>query len=132
MPAISDTPIAKKLQIKPGRIVLLVNAPKGYATRLGKLPNDVKVLKSPSKPADVIQVFVASRRELEAQLPKLKAKLNAGGALWVTYYKGTAKVKTDINRDSVNAYAHTLGLEGVAIISIDDDWAALRLKAVNG
>jgi hypothetical protein len=39
-------------------------------------------------------------------------------------------VKTDINRDTINAYAASLGLQGVAMISIDDDWSALRLKIV--
>jgi hypothetical protein len=39
-------------------------------------------------------------------------------------------VKTDIHRDTINAYAKTLGLEGVAMISIDDDWSALRLKLI--
>jgi hypothetical protein len=48
--------------------------------------------------------------------------------LWVTYHKGTSKVKTDIHRDMINAYAHSIGLEGVAMISIDEDWSALRLK----
>lgn len=27
-------------------------------------------------------------------------------------------------------YARTLGLEGVAMISVDNDWSALRLKVV--
>ena len=48
----------------------------------------------------------------------------------MTYHKGTSRVKTDINRDTINAYAHSLGLEGVAMISIDEDWSALRLKRI--
>jgi hypothetical protein len=52
--------------------------------------------------------------------------------LWVSYHKGTSKVKTDINRDTINAYANSLCLQGVAIISIDDDWSALRLKRIRG
>ena len=48
----------------------------------------------------------------------------------VTYYKGTSRVKTDINRDTISAYTHSVGLEGVAMISIDDDWSALRLKPI--
>ena len=60
---------------------------------------------------------------------RLKKTLAPGGALWVTYHKGTSKIKTDINRDSINAYAGTLGMQAVAIISVDDDWAALRLKS---
>jgi hypothetical protein len=126
----SDKSIAQKLMLKEGRKVLIVNAPKGYAATLGALPLGVAVSNKPAGPADVIQVFVANRKELEAQLGKLKTLLTPGGMLWVTYYKGTAKTKTDINRDSINAYAQTMGLQGVAMISIDDDWSALRLKAV--
>lgn len=49
--------------------------------------------------------------------------------IWVIYHKGTSRIKTDINRDSINAYAQSIGLQGVAMVSINDDWAALRLKA---
>jgi len=126
----SDKPLSQRLQIKEGRKVLLVNAPKGYPARLGALPEGAALLKTARQPADVIQVFVANRKKLEAQLGKLKKALAPGGMLWVTYYKGTSAHKTDINRDSLNAYAKTLGLEGVAMISVDDDWSALRLKVV--
>ncbi len=48
--------------------------------------------------------------------------------LWVTYPKGTSKVKADINRDIIREYARTIGLEAVALVSVDDTWSALRLK----
>ena len=126
----SDKTIAQKLIIKEGHQVLFVNAPRGYKTLLGALPKDVVALKAPTRPADVIQMFVADKKELEAQPPKLKAALALKGALWVTYYKGTSKTKTDINRDSIVEYARAIGLEGVAMISVDEDWSALRLKIV--
>jgi hypothetical protein len=125
----SDKTIAQKLLLKEGRRALIVNAQKDYAAALGDLPPGATLLKKPG-PADVIQVFVANRKELEAQLGKLKGLLAPSGMLWVTYYKGTSKTKTDINRDSINAYAQTIGLQGIAMISIDDDWSALRLKVV--
>ena len=126
----SDKSVAQKLMIKPGRSVLLVNPPENYDALLGELPEDVTVYQEPSGPVDFIQVLVASRQELEGQLPRLKLLLKPGGMLWVTYYKGTSKHKTDIHRDSINAYAKSLGMEGVAMISVDADWAALRLKIV--
>jgi hypothetical protein len=82
----------------------------------------VTVVKALTQPVDLIQLFVANRRELEEQLPRLKAALKPDGMLWITYHKGTSRIKTDINRDSINAYAQTIGLVGVAMISIDDDW----------
>jgi hypothetical protein len=88
------------------------------------------VLKSPAGAIDLIQVFLTSKQQLEAQLSGLKKVLTPNGLLWVTYPKGTSKVKTDINRDSINTYARSLGLQGVAMISIDDTWSALRLRPV--
>ena len=128
----SEKPLAQKLQIRPGQRVRLINSPRGYATRLGPLPEGAVLVRKTAGSADVIQLFVDSRAELEANLRDAKAAL-AGpkSSLWVTYYKGTSKIKTDIHRDSINAYAHTLGMEGVAMISIDEDWSALRLKVTD-
>lgn len=123
----SEKTVAQKLFIKEGMKVVFVNPPQGYQARL-KLPKNVTVLKEATAPIDFIQVFVANRNELEEQLPKLKKMLSPKGMLWVCYYKGTSKTKTDIHRDTINAYAHTIGLVGVSLISIDDDWSAMRFK----
>jgi predicted CoA-binding protein len=126
----AEKSVAQKLMIKQGRSVLLVNPPAGYDALLGELPAGVIVLTEPSAPADIVQVFVADRRELEEQLPKLKPLVKPKGMLWVTYHKGTSRIKTDIHRDTIAAYARSLGMEGVAMIAIDADWSALRLKIV--
>jgi hypothetical protein len=126
----SNKSIADKLLIKPGYSVLFVNAPQGYSGLLGELSAEVAVLKDAVGRADVIQAFVSSKKELEGQLPGLKKRLKPEGLLWVTYPKGTSRLKADINRDSIAAYAKTLGLQAVAMISIDDIWSALRLKTI--
>ena len=126
----SDKTIIQKLFIKPGFKFLLVNPPDGYIANMGELPPGTTLLSDSTCTVDAIQVFVENRVELEAQLPRLKELMAPKGMLWVTYHKGTSKVKTDIHRDSINAYAKTLGLEGVAMISIDEDWSALRLKLI--
>jgi hypothetical protein len=123
-----DKSIAQKLFVKPGDKVLMVDPPKGYLAQMGELPKGATLLSDSSSPVEVIQLFIANRVELETQLPRMKVLLAPKGMMWVTYHKGTSRVKTDINRDTINAYAHSIGLEGVAMISIDDDWSALRLK----
>lgn len=123
----AEQSLAQKLQIKPGRSVAIINAPEGYAAALTDLPPDVSVQYA-AAPADIIQIFVQDRAALEAQAPQLKPLIKPNGMLWVTYRKGTAKIKTDIHRDSIAAYAHTIGLTPVAIIAIDGEWSALRLN----
>jgi hypothetical protein len=120
--------LAQKLSMKGGQMVVFINSPEGYLASMSDLPNGVTVLQNLDQPVDFIQVFVANRKELEDQLPRLKEALKPKGLLWVTYYKGTSRTKTDVNRDSIYAYALTLGLQGVSMVSIDEDWSALRCK----
>jgi hypothetical protein len=78
----------------------------------------------------VIQVFGLNQKELEDNLKKVKPLLTLKTILWLTFLKGTSKIKTDINRDTIRTYAETLDLIGVFIFSVNDDWSALRLKMV--
>ncbi len=126
----SDKTVAQKLFIKENYQVLLVNEPEDYRSKLGQLLENVTVLTQPVELVDFVQFFVTSREELEAQLEKLKSILKPKGLLWVTYPKGTSKIKADINRDSIVKYARSVGLEGVAMISVDNTWSALRLKTL--
>ncbi len=126
----STKPLPKKLFIKEGYSLLLVSEPEGYRNLLGDLPSGVTVTSTPSEPVDFIQVFVKTREELEDQLSQLKQYLKQDGFLWIAYPKGTSKIKTDINRDSIWAYAKTLGLKAVHQISVDNTWSAMRFKFV--
>lgn len=125
----SEKTVAQKLLIKPGYTVLFVNPPVDLPTLLGEMPSALNTVPAAGESTDFILAFIASRAELEAALPVLKMRMKPGGLLWVAYHKGTSKVKIDINRDSIYTYGLTLGLTGVAMIAINDDWAALRLKA---
>jgi len=129
---VEKTPV-QKLLIQPNQLVLLMNPPKNLDQVLGDLPESARILNNTeaaqeSSPADVVVLFANQRVDLEALLPGARAAVTQKGKIWVAYHKGTSRVKTDINRDSINAYAQSIGLIGVVIISIDDDWSALRLK----
>lgn len=122
---------AQKLLLKAGKTVRFYAAPPNLEALLGGIPEGVEILGDSSQKAECILAFVKNRQGLEACLDGLKSDLAPGGALWIAYFKGTSKFKTDIHRDSINAYAKTLGMAGIAMISIDQDWSALRLKIPN-
>jgi predicted CoA-binding protein len=108
----------------------LINPPEDYNSILGVLPKNVSILSESEEKVDFLQIFVKNRKELEEFLPKLKEKLKAEGKLWVSYLKGTSKIKTDINRDSLREFAQTIGLKAVGLISINKEWSSMRLKIV--
>ena len=123
--------VAEKLLIKEGYRVSIVNPPTDYLSTTGKLPGGVTRVSPSEGRVDLIQLFVSSRKELEASLPGLKADLKNNGLIWVTYPKGTSKVKADINRDTIAEYAKSLRLQPVAMVSVDETWSALRLRVVS-
>ncbi len=127
--------VAEKLLIKPGKSLRFVNAPSDLSTLMGSMPEGLRVVDDSAGPnslipADIIVLFANGRTDLETLLPGLRTALTPGGLLWVLYHKGTSAVKTDINRDTINSYASTIGLQGVAMVSINEDWSGLRLKVV--
>ncbi len=123
-------PLAERMHLRAGERLLLVGAPDGYAAALAA-PESVEVASTPRGTFDVIQVFVATRADLETEAPRLKALLKPDGKLWFTYPKGTsARLTADINRDDIRRYALTVGLQTVAQVAVDDDWSAIRCKVV--
>ena len=119
--------IFDKLQLKPGRKMLLINAPAGYLEKAGVVPPGAELVADPQE-VFIIQVFIRTQVELEEALSRYAPLVQTGGMLWITYPKLTSPLKGDIHRDTINAYAQQNGWIGIAMISIDEDWSALRLK----
>jgi hypothetical protein len=120
----SEKTVAQKLFVKNAGAIAVINADAGQAALLAELP--AALMAGDGQAADLIVLFVNGRQELEDLLPAAKTRLLPKGALWVAYRKGGAK--REIHRDSIAAHAETIGLEPVAIISLDADWSCLRLK----
>lgn len=128
-----DTPLYKKLGIKPGYSVLVLGAPEGYAERLGELPEGVNLLdKAPREGrVDVVHAFVRDAAELRKVAPEAIDALKPGGLLWFSYPKKSSKLNTDLDRDSSWAPLTDAGLRIVTAISVDDTWTGLRFRPVS-
>ena len=123
----TDEPLLRKLQVKRGRSLRLVNAPTDYVERISPLPNESRLVAEGY--ADVVQVFVHN----EADVRKLaEPAASAGGILWMTYPKQTSKVETDVTRDVGWEALRELGWRPVAQISIDEVWSAVRFRPGEG
>lgn len=125
----SSKSVGEKLYLRKGKQVLFFNEPDDLEQLLGGIPEGVIVKKNGK--ADIILAFIENAAQLEKHLAGLKRSLNSNGALWIAYHKGTSSVKTDINRDSIITFASKHQLKGVAMISINKNRSALRLKIIN-
>ena len=126
MAGYSGTPLAKKLGIKEGSRIALVNAPKDFQSEFGELPDGVKVLKPSTKSLDIILFFVLSERALARDFAKLAERLIANGMIWVAWPKKSSGVATDLSFERVQRIGLDAGLVDVKICAVDETWSGLK------
>jgi hypothetical protein len=124
----SGTPLPKKLGIKPGHRVRLIDAPGDFAATLGELPESVEIVADGGgSPLDLVLFFTDSADALRARFDALKATLAPAGMLWVAWPKKASKVPTDLTEDVVREIALARGLVDVKVCAIDATWSGLKL-----
>lgn len=123
----SGTPLAKKLGIKEGFVVLGVNVPDNYVELVEPLPEGVKILTADTDNVDLVHLFTNSREELINGLVKYKDLIKPNGTIWVSWYKKAAKLPTEITEDDVRNTALGLGLVDVKVCAVDEKWSGLKI-----
>ncbi|MES1224570.1 MAG: DUF3052 domain-containing protein [Bacteroidota bacterium] len=123
----SGTPLINKLGIKPGMKVLLINKPEDY---FQLLENDIttQLCKSTETP-DFIHVFVKNKSGFETEMKKMKplTKKNTEIIIWVSWYKKSSKIVTDITEDDIRNYALKNSLVDIKVCAVSDTWSGLKL-----
>ncbi len=126
MAGYSATPLIKKLGIKDGSRVVLVNAPKGFQKELGKLPEGAKVVPSTTTPVDVTLLFVLSESELKRHFVLLSEQLAVNGMIWIAWPKKSSGVVTDLAFANVQRIGLDAGLVDVKICAVNEIWSGLK------
>ena len=78
---------------------------------------------------DLVHLFVKNNKEFEAEMKKLKpvCKKNPAITIWVSWYKKSAKIPTDITEDTIRNYALKNDLVDVKVCAVSDIWSGLKL-----
>src|SRR5215218_7758666 len=126
MAGYSGTPLAKKLGIKEGSRIALVNAPKDFESELGELPDSVQFINPPAQSLDIILFFVLTERALVRGFAKLAARLTPNGMLWIAWPKKSSGVTTDLSEQRVQQIGLNAGLVDVKVCAIDETWSGLK------
>ena len=122
----SGTPLPKKLGIKAGSRVFLVNAPDGLERALTPLPDGTTLLPKLTKPLDVGVLFATEQAELIRWFDRMTAALDTSGRLWVAWPKKASKVTTDIDFGFAQGIGLDAGLVDNKSASITDVFQGLQ------
>lgn len=127
MAGYSGTPLAKKLGIATGSVVLAEGAPANYMALLDPLPEGVTFAKRAGANVTLVHGFFTRAADLEKRLRTLRGQLDDGAAVWVSWPKKSAKALTDITEDHIRDIALPMGFVDVKVCAVDETWSGLKL-----
>ena len=127
MAGYSATPLAKKLGIKANFKLRIINAPHYYLDLFADMPEEVEILRDKKTKKNFIHLFIKNISELERNIYELKNEIEQDGIIWISWYKKSSKIPTDVTEDKIRETALANGLVDIKVCAVDDVWSGLKL-----
>jgi hypothetical protein len=123
----SETSLLKKLGIKAGYKLLLINAPDNYSELL---ETDIRkqICKTTELP-DLIHLFAKNYKEFEMGMKKIRSTIQANQniVIWVSWYKKSSRIATDLTEDVIRNFALKNNLVDIKVCAVSNTWSGLKL-----
>jgi len=123
----SGTPLAKKLGIKDGFKIRLVNEPANYFDLFTDFPEHVEILTNKKNTKNLVHYFTKKATDLHKDIKSLRQEIYPSGILWISWPKKASRIETDVTEDVIRAVALANGLVDIKVCAIDETWSGLKL-----
>jgi hypothetical protein len=123
----SSTPLIKKLGIKPEMKVRVINAPENYFDLLQEDITGQLIVRN--EIPDLIHLFAKNNAAFLKELQKVLqyAKVNTAVIVWVSWYKKSSGIATDITEDVIRNFALQNNLVDIKVCAVSEVWSGLKL-----
>jgi hypothetical protein len=122
----SGTPLAKKLGIKEGYSVRLVQQPEDYFSFFRYFPEEINFVKNSTEPVHFIHYFPKDADTLQLELPALSKQLIQDGMIWISWPKRSAGNQTDLSGNTIRQIGLRNGLVDIKVCAVNEVWSALK------
>lgn len=126
MPGYSGTPLPKKLGIKDGFHVSLVDAPDDVVAQLKQSLEKCKPVIDGKTSLDFAMLFTKSASTLNTKFRRIAKQLAPAGMLWVGWPKKSSGVSTDLTENVIREIGLTAGLVDVKVCAVTEVWSGLK------
>lgn len=123
----SGTPLAKKLGLKEGFKIRLINQPENYFDLFEKFPENVSIETNHRLKKNLVHYFTKQVSELTKNIGPLRNEIEPDGMIWISWPKKASKIPTDITEDVIRNLALANGLVDIKVCAIDEIWSGLKL-----
>ncbi len=122
----SGTPLTKKLGMKAGMTVGILDEPEVFRSLLDPLPAGVTFRASLRGNLDLVIAFFDDETALQRRLEALVRAVFPDAAFWVAWPKQTSSLSTSLNETLVREFGLGVGVVDVKVCAIDRDWSGLK------
>ena len=122
----TGTLLARKLGIKPGFKIKLYNEPDYYLGLFSDLPTDLKELSDKKSKKDFIHYFALNAAQLNKDINQLRQEIVENGMIWISWYKKSSNIETDLDENIIRDLALNCGLVDVKVCAINELWSGLK------
>lgn len=125
--------LLKKLNYKEHRRIAMINAEDIFYKAVSKELTDVIIDCEIDQrcPYEFMMIFVKTVAEVEYFAPIALHNLTADGILWFCYPKKSSKKYSSVlDRDKGWKTLNDSGFYGIRMVSVDEDWSAMRFRHV--
>ncbi len=125
----SGTPLVRKLGLKEGMRVRLLDAPEQYWDLMGHPPRSLGLDPLPEedgRKADFTHLFATDPEALRDGFARARAGMREDGMVWASWPKRSSGVPSEIGRSEVMAAGKESGLVDIKVCAVDETWSALK------
>ena len=126
MPGYSGTPLPKKLGIKDGFRVSLIDAPPEVTAELKAALDKCDIARDGKTALDFAIFFPKSKAALGKEFKRIAKLLAPAGMFWISWPKKSSGVATDLDENIVREIGLAAGLVDVKVCAVTDVWSGLK------
>ncbi len=125
----SKTPLARKLGLRAGDRLVLLDAPDGWS--VPEPPAGVEEARESTgnseAAADLVLAFCTTLAALEDAVRTQSSRIFPAGGLWIAWPRRAGGHRSEVTENDIRAVALPLGLVDVKVAALDEGWSGLRL-----
>jgi hypothetical protein len=126
--------LLEKLNYKGQKRIVVFNAEKNFKLAPYREIKDIQIDNEIDLryPYNFMIIFVRKIQEVEEITPVVLHNLAVDGILWFCYpKKSSTNYSSEIDRDHGWKALNDLQFFGIRLVTIDDDWSAMRFRNIN-
>ena len=121
----------KKLQIKPGFKVNVLNAPENAAAIFGDIPSEVNFSYQTEKNSDAYLVFAITKADMFDALEAIYKSIGDKTIAWIFYPKAKTALAADLNLMQSWSDLSTYNLAPCGSAAVNEIWTGIRIKTAS-